>query len=110
MRLSALSPRWVNDAKTVFVFRCPHCEATTPGEGVWISCKSVPMGIRQQFELFTAAGVEEEGSRRGVVPMREDTSWSITGDDFETMSVSPSIDASASGHWHGCISVGECAP
>jgi hypothetical protein len=65
------------------------------------------MGIRQQFELFTAAGIEEDLPRYGTVPMREDYAWTFSGKDFATITITPSIDASASGHWHGCITNGE---
>lgn len=33
--------------------------------------------------------------------------WQRTGETFETMSLTPSVDASASGHWHGFITNGE---
>jgi hypothetical protein len=37
-----------------------------------------------------------------------DTIWTITsGDSFENLSLSPSIDASKAGHWHGFIMNGE---
>jgi hypothetical protein len=33
--------------------------------------------------------------------------WQRTGDTFETISLSPSVDVSDSGHWHGFITNGE---
>lgn len=37
--------------------------------------------------------------------------WDLLGqDDFETLTLTPSIDASASGHWHGFITNGEASP
>jgi len=33
--------------------------------------------------------------------------WQRTGETFEDMTLSPSIDASNSGHWHGHITNGE---
>lgn len=33
--------------------------------------------------------------------------WTESGDDFEHLTLSPSVDASASGHWHGFITNGE---
>jgi hypothetical protein len=41
------------------------------------------------------------------VPCRDDMAWVISSQDFATMSVTPSLDASASGHWHGFITNGE---
>ena len=48
-----------------------------------------------------------EGAYHDVVDCRPDIAWARTSDDFSTMSVTPSIDASASGHWHGFITNGE---
>lgn len=34
--------------------------------------------------------------------------WNLQGqEDFETLTLTPSIDASASGHWHGYIRNGQ---
>lgn len=33
--------------------------------------------------------------------------WTRTGDTFETVTLSPSIDASGHGHWHGHIRNGQ---
>lgn len=99
MKLTELEPRWLNDH--VFVFRCPHCRKT------WISCKNVAMQIQEQIELFAGAGLDATGPRYATVPMRADCAWQISGKDFATLTVMPSIDASASGHWHGSITGGE---
>jgi len=32
----------------------------------------------------------------------------VSRSDFGAISVTPSLDASASGHWHGMITNGEC--
>ena len=31
----------------------------------------------------------------------------ISGEDFETLTISPSVDVSVEGHWHGHIQAGE---
>lgn len=103
MKLTELDPRWINPEKTVFVFRCPHCP---PGTGPFISCKSVPMGHKQQTELLRAASLEPHGPRYGSITTRDETAWNVNG-DFEAMTVTPSIDASPAGHWHGFITNGE---
>ncbi len=46
----------------------------------------------------------ETGPGHDVVP--PGIHWQRTGDTFETLTFSPSIDASASGHWHGWINCG----
>lgn len=105
MRLTDLDPRWISE--NVFVFRCPHCRVKSPGKEVWISSKNIAMGVSEQFELFASAGVEEKHQRRGVVPMEEGCIWTFSTKDFATISVSPSVNAESSGHWHGTITNGE---
>lgn len=36
--------------------------------------------------------------------------WERIGDNFESITLKPSIDASASGHWHGYVGLGEVTP
>lgn len=33
--------------------------------------------------------------------------WTRDGDNFDTLTISPSVDASATGHWHGFIQGGQ---
>lgn len=101
MKLTDLEPHWLSDH--VFVFRCPHCRKT------WLSCKTAPISIKEQFEIFRAADIEPAGPKYGVVPMGEKYTWKLKDGnrDFASMSVTPSIDASAAGHWHGHITKGE---
>jgi hypothetical protein len=80
MRLSELDPRWfeIGDQRAGFTFLCPHCKTTR------LACNSVPIGTADpQF------------------------CWTITGADWNMLTVAPSIDASKSGHWHGHITNGE---
>jgi hypothetical protein len=35
------------------------------------------------------------------------TVWQRTGETFDDLTLSPSVDASASGHWHGHVTNGE---
>lgn len=58
------------------------------------------MSQREQWELFEKSFGEDWNTL--VVPCRDEFCWTITG-DFSNMTVSPSIDASNSGHWHGSI-------
>lgn len=80
----------------------------------WIQGNSVlPMSQREQWALFEKEFGEDWNTF--VVPMREETSWSISGTiptgpqaAFPTnLTVTPSIDASPSGCWHGFITNGE---
>jgi hypothetical protein len=96
MRLVELKPRWIHE--NVFIFLCPHCQQR------WLSCKNAPMKTGDQMELFIEAMKDEEIDT--VVPSKPDMAWAISGREFETMTVSPSIDASPSGDWHGHIKDG----
>jgi Family of unknown function (DUF6527) len=98
LRLIDLDPEWLSP--NLFTFLCPHCQK-------WrLSCKNIPMGHNAQAELFDSKYGEYAQSDL-VVGCKEDVSWTINGTDFATLSVTPSIDASASGHWHGHITGGE---
>lgn len=95
MRLVDLNPSWLD--KGLFVFWCPHCHETL------LSCKNAVMSVREQCDLFA--------SRFGyapIVPCKPAFAWEFAdGAAFETMSVTPSLNCGASGHWHGHITAGE---
>jgi hypothetical protein len=75
------------------------------------------MSREKQWEIFQ----KEFGGERyemEVVPSKPEQAWSISGSvpidtkaAFITdLTVTPSIDASKSGHWHGHITNGEVVP
>ena len=110
MRLVDLDPRWLEwqGRRVGMLLRCPHCRAT------WLSCFFEPTPVLNggnepnQFARFEEVlGTFDEA--HDVVPCRKDSAWTRSGDDFATMTITPSLDASASGHWHGCITNGEAA-
>lgn len=74
-----------------------------------LTCKRVPMGHRAQSELWREIlgwdrELDEPQLESVTIVLCKDTcSWAISGQDFQTMTVTPSIDASGSGHWHGFI-------
>ena len=127
MRLVDLQPRWLEyDGRRVAVFfRCPHCRL------IWLTCFFESVGsfptltddyeiegfrgsraVRRLFyDALLAVGHPDpvEGAYHDVVSCRPTCAWTRSGDDFETLSVQPSIDASASGHWHGFITNGNIA-
>jgi hypothetical protein len=71
------------------------------------------MSYQEQHELFEKEFGEDWN--KFVVPMREEQCWAITGSVpnnpnaafIEDLTVTPSIDASSSGHWHGHITNGK---
>lgn len=110
MRLSSLDPHWLDKDGTRMgiVFKCPCCQT------VYLSCFCIP--------TEHIAGDDYHDSQYGlfktvlpdplpvVVPCRRGFAWTFNPSDatFETLTITPSLDASASGHWHGFITNGEC--
>ncbi len=112
MKLLDLDPRWfdvpgvgTNKDGVTFLCPCATCQNGTPvrlavqfknpvggSDAVTMSAKEV---IRHVHELRTF-----DVPPKGPV-------WERTGETFEQMTLSPSVDASASGHWHGYITKGE---
>lgn len=105
MKLIELDPKWItrDGTRIGIVFRCPHCGTDNFYR---LTCYSVPMGkFGQQHEVLAPLVHEDELHR--VVPVKPDYAWQFSGDTFETLTIAPSLDASASGHWHGHIVNGE---
>ncbi len=113
MKLTELSPKWlkIKDRIVGLVFLCPHCQAT------WVSCffEKLPLfkdsdGERfsenTQFGLFQRI-VEEDFEKANVIPCNPAAIWTKSSDTFENLTIMPSLDFSASGHWHGFIKNGE---
>lgn len=97
MRLVDLMPRWIHP--NLFVFLCPHCQ------GILLSCKNAVMKRSEQWDLIDREFGEDAGHL--VVLSRPEFAWTMSGTDFRTMTITPSINAEASGHWHGHITLGE---
>jgi len=106
MRLTDLSPRWfaVGDSSGIagISFLCPHC-------------KQERLGIRIDHSAPHVIAVDADHS---ITHFPSETQvWQISGDaltfdgmehgGFESVTLTPSVDASASGHWHGFITNGE---
>jgi len=113
MRLTDLDPRWfdaldrpiatgeplIHKERSLagFTFLCPHCQKTR------LSVTTRPLKARDQFQALAELHPDSHGD---IVPAKQMFAWTVTGDDFSTMTVTPSVDASASGHWHGFITNG----
>lgn len=110
MKLIDLSPVWLEHEgrRVAIMFRCPCC---IPKKRWFLTCffeatGTLPKGTADdivQAALAQAGWSEDEM----VVGCNPKAAWSRTGDDFSSLSIHPSIDASASGHWHGHIVSGE---
>ena len=97
MKLIDLDPKWLSP--DVFIFRSPT------GNGDLLTCKRVPMSRKEQYALIYEKNPQYKGIP--VVMTRDETAWNFSGHDFSTLTVTPSIDASKSGNWHGFIVNGE---
>ncbi|MGH8217323.1 MAG: DUF6527 family protein [Steroidobacteraceae bacterium] len=96
MKLTDLDPRWFVLEKVGprvgLTFDCPHCRTTRLGVA---------------FHHHGRAATEDAYvlAHHGANDMQH--IWDLEGqDDFATLSLSPSVDASKSGHWHGFITAG----
>ena len=103
MKLIDLDPRWlVKDGKRVgFTFKSPIKQEYRQ------SCFSEQTPMRGQLALFA----RQHGEDAIVQPCRPDFAWAIAGGieaaTFDAMTVTPSLDGSAGGLWHGHITNGE---
>lgn len=86
-RLVNLQPRWIKPAPTLtsgMTFLCPCCRKQR---------------IAVFFKDWCPLGTVQEST--------DEPRWSRTGDTFENITISPSVDMSRYGHWHGHIQNGE---
>lgn len=97
MKLLDLDPRWVTN--DIFIFKNPT------GGKYYLSCKRVNLHSCDQIDLVRAKYPDLD--ELNIVPCKQESCWEFAGNDFATMTVTPSLDASASGNWHGFITNGE---
>lgn len=105
MKLIDLDPRWWGDGsgrRLGVSFLCPHCREvrlgvafTNPDDGGSpYPFNDIPLRLEHVHEPRTF----------DVPPGAH---WQRSGEMFDIMTLSPSIDASKSGHWHGFVQNGE---
>jgi uncharacterized protein DUF6527 len=113
MRLTDLDPRWWADAGRQgqgLTFLCPCCRQvrlgvafTNPTDG------GPPHAVTVEDQLRFVHGAEFTDSP-GDVPIMDvapgKACWTRFGETFDVLTLSPSVDASRSGHWHGFITGG----
>lgn len=99
MNLLDLSPRWLkneNDRRWL-LFKNPT------GGDCWLTCKNFPMSVHDQMEGVYKLAPDLKGQ---LIVCVRDYNWTIKG-ELANLTVHPSIDASASGNWHGFIVNGQ---
>ncbi len=103
MRLLDLNPRWYSygDSPDIvgITFDCPCC---APDGKV----SSLGTKYRPRLGVLFVNEIDRDGLPNDVHWTRGGRKWTRTGETFETLSLTPSIDASSFGHWHGCITNG----
>jgi hypothetical protein len=97
MKLTDLQPAWLSP--DVFIFKNPT------GGSDWLTCKRVRMPSHEQYALIYEKNPQYVGQT--VVCTVPDMVWRFDGNDFAAMTVTPSLDFSASGNWHGFITNGQ---
>lgn len=98
MKLLDLQPHWGIDADIVIGGVNRHDE-DRHGMGITFLC---PHCREVRLAVFFANPVD------GKFPADDATHlWQRSGEAFEDLTLSPSIDASRHGHWHGFIQNGE---
>lgn len=96
MKLTELDPKWISHAGRDRVgvrFLCPHCRSTY----LAVLFKNPVDGGFPVSDAYDGIGANF-GNR-----------WQRDGDTFDTLSISPSIDTSGTGHWHGYVTGGVAA-
>jgi len=102
MRLVDLDPRWIavaGDDRVGITFRCPHCPSGERGETTFLGIFFVePIDPNQHVDIDWPNYMLQHPASRF---------WHRIGETFEQLTVTPSVDASQHGHWHGFITNGE---
>lgn len=108
MRLLDLDPRWFaafywdgeerKFGRVGFTMLCPHCQKTR---------LSVTMRKLKMSDQMNALAAAHPGNGGDIVPAGSFAWAADINGDFATLTVTPSVDASPSGHWHGFITDGE---
>ena len=103
MRLVELEPRWASDADIVIGGVSKHFENRFGMAcSFWCPCCLGVAGKETRLAVWFANPID------GLPPTDDATNlWHRTGETFETLTLSPSIDASKHGHWHGFLVNGE---
>lgn len=105
MRLTELDPRWLETEgrKVGITFICPCCRSPETRLTAFFE----PTPFRRQVELMLPISGKERGDRIDWIPSKADFAWARTGETFDSLSITPSIDASKARHWHGHVTNGE---
>lgn len=109
MKLTDLDPRWfdvpgVGTDKDGVTFLCPckTCLANPEKQTRLAVQFANPIGCAPK-PLMTFQEKHHHVHELKTFEVPPGFLWKRTGEDFETLTIEPSVDASASGHWHGFV-------
>lgn len=109
MKLVELEPRWFsvngNDDKDGVTFLCPCCLAQPEKQTRLAVQFANPIGCEPK-SLMTNKQKTEHVHELRTFDVPPGFLWQRIGETFETLTLTPSVDCSASGHWHGFINAG----
>ncbi len=94
MRLTDLEPKW-----TATEYYEPPLAWNRTGMGISFLC---PHCRDQRLAVMFSNPIDGLAPAKSVKKL-----WSRVGNDFDRLTIHPSIDASKEGHWHGSITNGE---
>jgi hypothetical protein len=104
MKLSELDPRWFTQRESPdligVTFDCPCCGPD--GKATSLGTK-----YRPRLGVLFVEEIDRDGLPNDVHWTVAGKKWHRTGETFDTLTLSPSIDCSAFGHWHGHVTNGE---
>lgn len=96
--LRDLDPHWIRAAAGGRVgvrFACPTCPALEGAPDICVLFAN-PLDGAASVPVGSAFPGENEGRR-----------WQRTGDELDNLTLSPSVDCSRCGHWHGFVDHGD---
>jgi hypothetical protein len=98
MRLTELNPRWT----TWLTNLVTGVEA--PTNGISFDC---PTCRKQRLHTTFLPMIDPQGLLAKGLRTPDGEHWTRQGETFDTLTLSPSVDCSQSGCWHGHIKNGE---
>lgn len=104
MRLTDLHPRWIDgpDRRGLGVtFDCPCCVGSSKAVRIAVVFTN-PLDGGEQSSLLPGVLWRLLGAP-GVTTIPPGFHWQREGEDFESLTLHPSVDCSPAGHWHGFL-------
>jgi hypothetical protein len=87
-RLASLNPRWIGRLRP------------NSGEGIEFDCPVCPTSVGHRLVAYFENAIDG-----GPPPPWKETRWSRIGEDFDRLTLEPSINYP--GHWHGWVEDGQ---